>query len=341
MPLTVRLRGKVWHARGTVRVGKDTIPVPEFSTGQGSRVGAQDVADREAARLRDERLEGSAGRTRRLTLAECFEAYLFRPGGLQPYDAGRIAALNDAMGHRTIGDAPAAWQEWLRAHPRHAPGTVARWRTILLAAVRMGCLAHDATPPLLPAVRQRREVRVTFLAPGERRALLIAYPPHAACPMLLLAYQGMRTQEVLRLNWREVDLGRETVHVRSDATKSGRGRTVPMHPRVRLLLGGMWASAGQPDRGPVFLSSRGKPYQDTRGVGGNPLKKQHALACRTAGIEGFRVHDWRHDWAARCVMSGMDLYTLMRLGGWASLRMVERYASISAEHAREAMGRVA
>ena len=341
MPLTVRLRGKVWHARGTIRVGKDTIPVTEFSTGQGARAGAQDVADREAARLRDEHLEGSAGRTRRLTLAECFETYLSRPGGLQPYDAGRVAALNEAMGSRAVSDAPAAWQAWLRLHPTHAPGTVARWRTILLAALRTGCVAHDVPPPKLPGVKERKVEAVPFLSPAERRRLLAAYPPHAACPMLLLAYQGLRTQEVLRLDWRAVDTVHGTIRIRAEGTKTGRGRSVPMHARVKLLLTGMWASAGQPDRGPVFLSSRGQPYQDTRGVGGNPLKKQHALACEAAGIDRFRIHDWRHDWAARCVMSGMDLYTLMRLGGWTSLRMVERYASISAEHARDAMSRVA
>ena len=63
-------------------------------------------------------------------------------------------------------------------------------------------------------------------------------------------------------------------------------------------------------------------------------------ACAKAGIEGFRVHDWRHDWAARMVMAGVDLYTLMRLGGWSSLQMVQRYASVSADHLREAMARL-
>lgn len=341
MPLTVRLRGKVWHARGTVRVGKDTIPVPEFSTGQGARSGAQDVADREAARIRDAHLEGSAGRARRLTLAECFEDYLSRPGGVQPYDAARVVAFNEGIGHRSVTDLATAWQDWMRAHPRQSAGTIARWRTILLAAVRTGCEARGLPSPCLPGIKQRPKETVPYLSSGERRRLLAAYPPHAACPILLLAYQGMRTQEVLRLDWRDVDASRGTIRIRAEGTKSGKGRSVPMHARVQLLLVGMWAAAGQPDRGPVFLSSRSEPYQDTRGVGGNPLKKQHALACKAAGVPGFRVHDWRHDWAARCVMSGMDLYTLMRLGGWASLRMVERYASISAEHAREAMGRVA
>ena len=40
------------------------------------------------------------------------------------------------------------------------------------------------------------------------------------------------------------------------------------------------------------------------------------------------------------VMSGADLYTLMRLGGWQSLAMVERYAAVSAEHLRAAMRRL-
>ncbi|MGH7041678.1 MAG: tyrosine-type recombinase/integrase [Acetobacteraceae bacterium] len=52
-------------------------------------------------------------------------------------------------------------------------------------------------------------------------------------------------------------------------------------------------------------------------------------------------HDWRHDWAARMVMTGADLYTLRTLGGWSSLRMVERYASVTAAHLTEAVRRLA
>jgi hypothetical protein len=38
--------------------------------------------------------------------------------------------------------------------------------------------------------------------------------------------------------------------------------------------------------------------------------------------------------------SRVDLYTAMGIGGWSSLRMVERYASVSAEHARAAMAKL-
>lgn len=119
-----------------------------------------------------------------------------------------------------------------------------------------------------------------------------------------------------------------------------------MHPRVDALLIRSMVFAGRPAIGRVFLSARGRPYSDARGrgdrrQGGNPLAKAHATACRAAGVTGFRVHDWRQDWATRMVWAGTDLPTLMRIGGWASLRMVQRYAATSADRMAEAIGRLA
>ncbi len=36
-----------------------------------------------------------------------------------------------------------------------------------------------------------------------------------------------------------------------------------------------------------------------------------------------------HTWASRLVMAGVDLLTVKELGGWRSLKMVERYAHLS------------
>jgi integrase len=254
-------------------------------------------------------------------------------------------AINDAIGGYRLDQLPEAWAAWQRAHPDHSPATVTRYRALILSAVRMACAARDVPAPALPAVDADRGDRVAMLTADERKRLLAAYSPHAACPVLVLAHQGMRTQEVLRLDWRDVDLTREDIRigVRSGGhrTKSRRGRVVPMHPHVRLLLVGMWHAAGKPSAGPVFLSQRGEPYADTTDLGGNPLAKAHATACRKAGVKGFRVHDWRHDWAARMVMAGVDLFSLMKLGGWSSLAMVERYGSVSGDHLRDAMKRLA
>jgi hypothetical protein len=37
MPLHYRKRGEVWHCRGSVRIGRRTFPVREFSTGCSGR----------------------------------------------------------------------------------------------------------------------------------------------------------------------------------------------------------------------------------------------------------------------------------------------------------------
>src|SRR3546814_12204296 len=71
-------------------------------------------------------------------------------------------------------------------------------------------------------------------------------------------------------------------------------RSFPMHPRVMDVLRPIWEKRGQPTKGHVFLNRLGKPYSDTRKAkipGGNPLKNQHATACRCAEIEDFTVHD--------------------------------------------------
>ena len=39
-------------------------------------------------------------------------------------------------------------------------------------------------------------------------------------------------------------------------------------------------------------------------------------------------------------MSGIDLETIKRMGGWKSLRMVERYAAVSTEHMEHAIEKI-
>lgn len=157
--------------------------------------------------------------------------------------------------------------------------------------------------------------------------------------MLLLAYGGLRTQEALQLDWRDVDFRARVL--RLPRTKSGRVRTVPMHRRVDALLFGLWHAAGKPTRGLVFISAKGEPYSDTRGHGGNPLAQAHTTACAAAGVASFRVHDWRHDFATRFLAEGGDVRSLMQIMGWSSPRMVARYVTYRVDHLAAVLERIA
>jgi integrase len=267
---------------------------------------------------------------------------------VKPYDVARVAEFNEMLGDRPLSAAIASWRAWLETRgSKQKPSSVSRWRAVLQAALNHGCAAHEAPAPKLPGVKGATGGdRAIYLPDDQRRRLLAAYNPFASCPVLLLAYQGFRTQEALQLDWRWVNFDRGTIHLPASQTKASRPRTVAMHPRVDALLFGMWHASGKPAIGRVFVSSRGHPYADTRGrnnrqQGGNPLSRAHATACAMAGVTGFRVHDWRHDWATRMVWAGTDLPTLMQIGGWSSLRMVQRYATTSPERMAEAIRRLA
>jgi integrase len=168
--------------------------------------------------------------------------------------------------------------------------------------------------------------------------LIKSYAEHVQPIATMLRWQGARIGEALRVQWEHVNWKTSGIFIAE--SKNGEARTVAMHKEVRTALHKLFVAQGSPTQGPVFLTQRGNPYHDPRLYkfpSGSPIKKAHGTACRRAGIEDFHVHDWRHHWACQCVMAGIDLETIRQEGGWKSLRMVERYATVSAAHRTQAM----
>jgi integrase len=198
--------------------------------------------------------------------------------------------------------------------------------------------------PKLPKrsrIEQRSTKRVKFLTSLEADRLVAAYAPHVQPIAVTLRWQGLRSGEALRADWRHVNWNANSIFI--PESKNGETRTVTMQPPTRRVLHRLWTTRGSPDAGPIFLTNRGKPYRDPRGYkvpSGSPIKKAHATACRRTGIIDFHIHDWRHHWASHCVMSDIDLETIRQEGGWKSLRMVERYAAVSAAHRATAMAKL-
>ena len=350
MSLHYRRRGDIWHCRGSVRVGRNTFPVREFSTGCTVKVEAQAVGAAEEARIRAEFLDTGnvIELVRVITIHDCIAAYKSRPGKLHPFDVQRLDEFDATIGNRHLPRVREAWSEWLRTRGHGlAPSTIARWRSTVLAALIYGAEEYDVTVPSLPAVRGVESERIAYLTPQQEERLLAAYNPWAAPVMLMLCETGLRTQEALRLDWRHIDWQRGVIIVehsgRTDGprTKTGKSRRVGMRPVVRDVLLAIWTKRDRPDGGAVFLNRRGKPYADTRQIGGSPLTSAHRTACRKAGIEGFRVHDWRHHFAVWFLKRGGNIRALCQVTGWSSMRMVQRYAVFEQSDLDDIMARTA
>jgi len=62
--------------------------------------------------------------------------------------------------------------------------------------------------------------------------------------------------------------------------------------------------------------------------------------CKESGLS-FVLYDFRHTFATRMAQQGIDLATIASILGHNSIRMVQRYVHITADHKRAAMERYA
>jgi integrase len=151
----------------------------------------------------------------------------------------------------------------------------------------------------------------------------------AACPaglselVAMLFGTGMRIDELLHLQWADVDLDPSkrllTVHRgRQGPAKSGRVRHVPILDSVLPVLRRMALQRG----GAVLLfPNRWGRVRTSKGV----LDAFRAALARAGLDPTLRVHDARHTFASHWVANGGDLWRLSKVLGHSSVTITERF----------------
>ncbi|MDD5450905.1 MAG: site-specific integrase [Desulfovibrionales bacterium] len=179
------------------------------------------------------------------------------------------------------------------------------------------------TVPVKIGMPKRNNEKTECLTSDELTRLvevLDSYPNIQVAGIFKLAlYSGMRRSELLRLEWRDVDLERRTIRLRE--TKGGIDQSIPMNDLAYKLLSEHPRVAGSPF---VFPGKDGNRRYDV---------KRHADHIRRlAGLpEGFRpMHGLRHTYASLLASSGqVDLYTLSKLLTHKSPVTTKRYAHLA------------
>ena len=93
----------------------------------------------------------------------------------------------------------------------------------------------------------------------------------------------------------------------------------------------------QPKR---IVDGRLSPYVFSRRDGGpyRNIEAAFKASMKRAGIDRrITFHDLRRTFASHLVMKGVDLSTVVKLGGWKTLQMVTRYAHLAPDHLQSAV----
>jgi integrase len=174
-----------------------------------------------------------------------------------------------------------------------------------------------------PPVYSDKEIVLLLSACQESRSKFVGVRDTAL--IMLLLDCGMRRSELINVNTNDVDLEHGVILLR--VTKNRSPRIVPIGQRATLAL----------DRYMRIRRRHPLAYLEALwlGQGGrltdNGLYQALRQRGRAAGVTGVRPHRFRHSWAHRASLAGMQTADLMAIAGWRSVGMTLRYGASAAQ----------
>ena len=149
--------------------------------------------------------------------------------------------------------------------------------------------------------------------------------------LTILIYQGLRRAELLGLQLGDVDLDGMMLLVRRG--KGGRSRLLPLAERAADALTDWLEIRPDCTTAALFVTRGGRSMSVV------DLQRMFRRTVDRAGLrEGITLHTLRHTFATMLLREGVDVRTLQRLLGHASIETTALYLHVDAEDLRGAIG---
>jgi integrase len=171
----------------------------------------------------------------------------------------RLGAFKEAF-HCDVNaiapDAVAAWFENLRVSPRSHNNFLRTLRTFFRFAQRHGWLSKDVD--LLERVEKRSEKRtpVEIFTPSQLAAILGEASPEVAPCIALGAFAGLRSAEILRLDWGDIERRPGFIEVAAHKAKTATRRIVPISDNL-----GKWLATAPRDNVGVWPHTKDRFFK--------------------------------------------------------------------------------
>lgn len=261
-------------------------------------------------------LAALAGRGARVDTIRCQAQHLVRLLGKRQVG---LLASGDLEGYRMARSK----ERTPRGQPP-APATINRELTYLRAAMRRA--VDDGDIPKCPRFRMSPEptTRTDWWTADDFSRVVDQLRQRDRVLADLIAWYywtGWRRREGLGLLWSDVDRARGTVLLPPERSKSHKPRVVPITGEVAAILDRMQAL--RLPYCPWVFHRNGRQRKEFR--------RALEWAKRAAGVDPrLTVHGLRRTFATNQMRAGVDPGLTMRLGGWSSTEMLERYRQLDA-----------
>lgn len=217
--------------------------------------------------------------------------------------------------------------KWLavKAGEGLAPATVEKIRVIFSRsfelALRWNTPGVTKNPVKGVPRKPINNARERFLNAAETKRLIAAAEaslnPQLKNIVGLLLLTGARLSELLKAEWKHVDLEKRQWLI--PTSKTGKARHVPLsQPAVAIL-----EAVPRFDKCPYVL-----PNLETK-LPFVSIKHAWQTARDEAKLPGLRLHDLRHSAASAMINAGVDLYAVGRVLGHSDHKSTQRYAHVA------------
>ncbi len=152
--------------------------------------------------------------------------------------------------------------------------------------------------------------------------------------LTLLYYTGIRRNELLKLNWDDLNLSKSTLIVRSG--KGNKDRLIPIHSTLSNLLDKYLEERLPLIDNALIVGERGRRMCKCCFV--DILNRY--LEISGLKKKGYSAHSFRHSFASHLIESGVDLFKVQKLLGHASLETTKVYINFNSTQMAKAVERL-
>ena len=161
-------------------------------------------------------------------------------------------------------------------------------------------------------------------------------------PVITFAYNtGCRKGETLRIEWTQVDLAAKEIRLHQDDTKNAKPRILPLSGELYEMLKMLDEKRRTlyPDCKWVFTRDGRNRIKSFRGAW-DEASRRAGLWDKDAGRPTRLFHDLRRTGARDLVRAGVPEGVVMRIGGWKTRSVFDRYNIVSTRDLHDAAAKL-